>query len=91
MAWRVVFLEIHFELGCEDLSDLGVQHRNGAGFGARQFFLQRDGFFQLPDFLQNFDDHGDLPRVAEQLHKALLNAGAAEEMVEFIEQGLPAA
>lgn len=87
----VVFLRFHLEFGGEDLSDLGVQHRNGAGFGTRQFFLQGNRVFELPDLLQDPDNGRDRTRVANQLHKAFLDTGAAEELIEFMEQELPAA
>jgi hypothetical protein len=83
-------LRFHVELGGEDLPQLGVQDGNGAGFGAGQFLLQRDGVFKFSDLLQDPDDDRDHARIADQLDETHLNSGAAEELVEFMEQDLPA-
>jgi hypothetical protein len=62
IAGCFVFMGFHIEFGGQDLPDLGVQHRDGCGFGAGQSLLQGDGVFELPSFLQDLDDHRERAR-----------------------------
>lgn len=71
--------------------DLGVQDRDGAGLGARKFFLQGDGVFEFPDLLQDLHGLCDRARVMDQVHEFLPDPGKAEELIHPVEQGQPQA
>ena len=83
-----VFFRVDVKLIGQDFIDLGVQDRNGAGFGSGEFFLQGDRFFQFSDLLQDLDNHGNGTWIVEQIHEALLDIGTADDSIEFMEQGL---
>lgn len=91
VAGDIMLLQLHIEVCCQDLVDLGVQDRDGAGPGARKFFLQGDGFFEFPDLLQDLHGLCDRARVVDQAHEFFPHPGKAEELVHPLEQGQPQA
>lgn len=83
-----MFFRVDVKLIGQNFVDLGVQYRDGAGFGAGEFFLQRDRIFQFPNLLQKFDNYGYSTRIVNKFDKTFLNIGTADEPVEFMKQGL---
>lgn len=56
VAWHFGLVQFSIEFCGQDLIDLCVQHFDRACLRARKFFLQWDGIFEFPYFLQNPDN-----------------------------------
>ena len=82
---RLMLCQADLKLVGQNFVELCVQHCNGAGFGAGQFFFQWDRVFELPNTLQDLHDHGDRARVVEQCNKTGLYVGTAEELIRSME------
>lgn len=89
VAGGIVFVRLNFKLGRQYFVDLRVQYFNRVRLRARQFFLQRNGILEPPDFLQGFYRDRNRARVVDQFDESRLNPRMAEESIHLVKQGQP--